>query len=238
MPSQGKSLIEYNLNKTLSVNIYIVANAFNSYDFGAAGYMPNWEFLNQLFEPINLQFEICSETLIPNYNWNMFNNIPEPGTDLTEEDEMVNQFYIPNTINVYYVEEITNNPPAAGYAYFPGGIDVILLEKSSSELVLAHEMGHFFGLYHTFETDLGTEFVNSSNCAVAGDLVCDTPADNNGPTDNCQYDAYIEDANGDPYIPLINNIMSYYPDDCVCKFTAQQYNRMAWQYLTLRNYLW
>jgi len=238
-PTDGKSLIQYDLDKTLTVNVYVVANGFNSYDWNAGDYMADWDFLNEVFEPINLQFEICAETQIPNYNYNELSNIPDPGVDWDEEDEMLAQYYVENVINVYYVETIINNPPAAGYAYFPGGIDVIVLEKGSGEITLAHEMGHFFGLYHTFETELGVEFVNGQNCAASGDLVCDTPADNQGPvTADCEYAAYLADGNGDPYIPHINNIMSYYPNDCIFQFTAGQYNRMAWQYLTERNYLW
>lgn len=237
-PVEGKSLIEYDLNKTLSVNIYIVASAFETYDFETADYIQNWDTLNEIFAPINMSFEICSETLIPNYNYNDLSNVPEPGSDFDEEDEMLAQFYVSNTINVYYVASIENIPPAAGYAYFPGGPDVIVLEKTTELTTLIHEMGHFMGLYHTFEDDLGIEFVNGENCETTGDLVCDTPADNEGPVDDCQYDAYIEDVNGDPYIPLINNYMSYYPRECKCAFTADQYNRMAWQYLTIRNYLW
>lgn len=39
-----------------------------------------------------------------------------------------------------------------------------------------HEMAHIFQVYHPFETALGTECSSGSNCASAGDLVCDTPA--------------------------------------------------------------
>jgi len=238
-PQDGKSMIEYDLDRTLSVNVYVVANAFESYDWFATDYMPDWDSLNVIFEPINLSFEICEEIQIPNYNYNELENVPNPFyVDWDEEDEMLAQYYTENVINVYYVESIINNPPAAGYAYFPGGPDVIVLEKGTGPMVLAHEMGHFFGLYHTFETSLGTEFVNGENCAVTGDLVCDTPADNQGPVEDCAYNAYSTDANGDPYIPLINNIMSYYPGECIFQFTPGQYNRMAWQYLTERNYLW
>ena len=238
-PEEGKSLIQYDLDKTLSVVVYVVAVNFETYDWSAADYQPDWDSLNVFFEPINLRFEICEEVRIPNYNYDELANVPDPDdVEWDEEDEMLAQYYTENVINVYYVTSIINEPPAAGYAYFPGGPDVIVLEKGSGPLVLAHEMGHFFGLYHTFETELGTEFVNGSNCATTGDLVCDTPADNNGPVDGCQYNAYIPDANGDPYIPHINNIMSYYPADCTIQFTSGQYNRMAWQYLTERNYLW
>ena len=213
LPVEGKSLIEYDLNKTLTVNIYIVASGFETYDFGTADYTESWELLNEIFAPINMRFEICSETLIPNYNYNDLSNVPENGSDNDEEDEMLAQFYVQNTINVYYVASIENIPPAVGYAYFPGGPDVIVLEKSSEFPTLIHEMGHFFGLYHTFDEDLGIEFVNGENCETTGDLVCDTPADNQGPVNDCQYTGYIEDVNGDPYIPLINNYMSYYPSE-------------------------
>lgn len=74
--------------------------------------------------------------------------------------------------------------------------------------VLAHEIGHFFGLYHTFETRFGIEKVDGSNCETAGDLICDTPADPN------LADTFISYAQCESfyqnYRPQINNIMSYY----------------------------
>lgn len=53
--------------------------------------------------------------------------------------------------------------------------------------VIAHELGHALGLYHTHESNLvandgsetSEEFVDGSNCCEGGDLVCDTPADPN-----------------------------------------------------------
>ncbi len=237
MHSTSKTVTEYDLNKTLSVHIYIVASGFNIYNYSAADYQPNWDVLNEIFEPINLQFAICGETLIPNYNYNVLSREPDPETGLTEEDEMMAQYYIPNVINVYYIQDLLNEPEVDGYAYFPGGPDIIVLRKEHGESTIPHEMGHFFGLYHTFETELGVELCNGSNCEVAGDLVCDTPADNNGNTADCQYDDLSTDSNGDFYTPYTSNIMSYYTE-CSCKFTPQQYNRMAWMYLNERNYLW
>ena len=43
--------------------------------------------------------------------------------------------------------------------------------------VLAHELGHNIGLFHTHESP--KEFVDGSNCIQAGDRVCDTNADPN-----------------------------------------------------------
>lgn len=237
MSTDARVSTQYKVNKTLSVHIYIVAQAFETYDYNAASFQQSWDALNELFAPIDLRFEVCSATNIPNYNWNSLNREVNPDTGLNEEDEMLAQFYVPNNINVYYVDEMTNEPEVDGYAYFPGGPDVIVMRKAHGPMTLPHEMGHFFALYHTFETNFGLELNNGNNCPTAGDLVCDTPADNNGAYSDCQYDEIASDANGDLYTPYLSNIMSYYTE-CSCRFTSLQYDRMAWFYLNERNYLW
>ena len=71
-------------------------------------------------------------------------------------------------------------------------------------------------LYHTFQgtasnTSGCAEAINSSNCGVCGDYVCDTPADKNV-------------GSSDGYSPDLTNIMSYYlPAD---HFTTGQGQRM------------
>ncbi|MBK9047683.1 MAG: hypothetical protein IPL74_13565 [Bacteroidetes bacterium] len=78
---------------------------------------------------------------------------------------------------------------------------------------LAHELGHYLGLYHTHETSNGVEYVNGSNCGTAGDLLCDTPADPNlfsCSNSSCQYTCpTLTDPLGQFYSPLMDNIMSY-----------------------------
>lgn len=241
MEGLSRDVIQYDLNKTLSVHIYIVASSFNSWDYSSADYLPNWEEANSYFELMGMTFEICSETLIPNYQYNFISDKDEPDPGFRRELDMRAEFYTDNVINVYYVGDIDHSSGlnVDGYAYFPGGADVIVLKKDHGDLTIEHELGHFFGLYHTFETDLGLEFVDGSNCESSGDLVCDTPADNDGNINqaDCQYNDLSTDANGDHYTPYLSNIMSYY-GDCRCKFSVGQYNRMAWTYLNERNYLW
>ena len=238
---QNKGLIKNYLNKTLSVNVFVVASDLNTYDFLLVDYKPLWDELNEIFEPIGLSFELCFEQKIPNYNYNNDLVLGETeNPNLLKDDEMFAQYYMDNVINVYYVESIYAEEldGVGGYAYLPGGPDIIVLRKSSGIKTLVHEIGHFFGLYHTFETSFGAELVNKNNCGEAGDLVCDTPADNNGEySDGCVYLGPGTDANGDYYTPYLSNYMSYY-GACVCRFTNGQYNRMAWNYLNIRNYLW
>ncbi len=75
----------------------------------------------------------------------------------------------------------------------------------------------------------------------AGDLLYDTPADPklfrdgvivvNG---DCEYILGEQDANGDTYVPMVSNLMSYAPNKCRTEFTADQFDRMLYFRLTWR----
>ncbi len=82
--------------------------------------------------------------------------------------------------------------------------------------IVAHEFGHFFGLYHTFEERLfGKDNFAPHSCTKAGDLICDTP-----PDPGAVYEIYVnhatcemvgfKDKKGNKYNPILNNYMSYY----------------------------
>jgi Pregnancy-associated plasma protein-A len=125
-------------------------------------------------------------------------------------------------------------PGLFGFAYgIPSNylslVDAVL-NPLSGHSIFAHEMGHSLGLLHTFETGYGSENVarngGCKNCTSAGDLLCDTPADNQGPHDaNCVYTGTSIDACGVAYAPNTNNIMSYF-NDCSNVFTPEQSSRM------------
>ena len=103
----------------------------------------------------------------------------------------------------YILSELTNN---------------IVLSRFDLEdyKILAHEFGHFFGLYHTFEEgQFGKDDFSLENCEVLGDGICDTP-----PDPGAFFEIYVNystcemvglhDENGKEYKPLIDNFMSYY----------------------------
>lgn len=96
-------------------------------------------------------------------------------------------------------------------------------------LVLVEQMGHYLGLYHTFE---GFNCKNS-DCTTDGDKVCDTPPDANiynspscsSPTNSCKTDTlsgYTVD------VPdQIDNFMDNGNTSCRNEFTAGQRQRMT-----------
>lgn len=197
--------------------------------------------LNEVWGPIGMSFEFCERRDLDNHQFNYY-------VEDTHGAEMRAMYYEPEIINIFITSTVYREPQGDvnGYAYLPGGQDIIHIKKSTLEDpefgTLIHEMGHFLGLLHTFETQTGLELVDGSNCTTAGDLVCDTEAN---PTDNasdfndedCNYVGNpATDAMGNFYVPPSKNHMSYSP--CRCEFTKQQYNRMVEQYLQLRNYLW
>lgn len=103
---------------------------------------------------------------------------------------------------------------------------------------IEHELGHTFGLYHTFHDEFGLELANGSNCATTGDLLCDTPADPNVTLrSGCLFNYDGKDSNDDYYRTEIGNFMTHY--FCAhCFFTTSQYEKMAKTYLESEFKMW
>ena len=87
---------------------------------------------------------------------------------------------------------------------------------------LVHEMGHYLGLFHTFEG-----YNTCINSYSGGDLIVDTNAENQ-PHYQCVQTATC--GSSDP----IRNYMNYTPDSCMIKFTQEQANRMVCSLLNYR----
>ncbi|HEY4149448.1 MAG TPA: M43 family zinc metalloprotease, partial [Chitinophagaceae bacterium] len=155
-------------------------------------------------------------------------------------------------INIWIVSSInTENLPVfrcgvwtrlgeGGYATLPpsGGVtDGIVLAGISPGPGLAHEMGHYLGLYHTFE---GLNCVNN-NCMTDGDRVCDTPPDAStgdspscgSPENSCTTDTLSGFATDQP--DLISDIMDYGNYGCHIEFTEGQAARMRAAIVTQRS---
>ncbi|GAB4156450.1 MAG: hypothetical protein Fur0037_24750 [Planctomycetota bacterium] len=86
-----------------------------------------------------------------------------------------------------------------------------------------HEVGHYLGLYHTFDGGCGS----ASACYTTGDLICDTDPEAS-PRFGCPSNA-TSCATPDP----VHNYMDYTDDSCMTGFTPEQVRRMR---CTLQSY--
>lgn len=193
--------------------------------------------INDYFGQICVSFKVCEYRYINDFRYNNIDTLKGHWTEVKQK------FNAQNRINIYFVSDIIKPENAAGFAGLGQICEMqyggIVMKKSSGVGVMAHEMGHFFGLLHTFEgSDTKDENVNGSNCETSGDLVCDTPADpfikgdqsSNYVDPNCKFFSTLRDKNGQFYDPLVGNTMSYY--SCSCGFTHGQYMRMAKTYMS------
>ncbi|NNE27484.1 MAG: hypothetical protein HKN09_11635, partial [Saprospiraceae bacterium] len=212
------------------------------------------EDLNEAFENIgyydpttgvNADIEFCLALRTPDENAS--NGIIRTESTLTDFAYDIDDINLKNLsrwdpnhhINIWIVKEIRtthSGSGVAGYATLPAShgraIDGIVVEsrflnQSKSETtVLVHEMGHYLGLYHTFQGGC----INS-DCSTSGDHVCDTPPDNStsrvpcdAPANSCNSDVnsgFSSDQND-----MINNYMDYSALECYNAFTEGQRNRM------------
>ena len=157
-------------------------------------------------------------------------------TKSTEAAEVI-PFREPGFINIFIHYSLPNlNGTAYGipntYLSLSGGA-IASLDNIST---LGHEMGHCLGLYHTFEHEDANGNPNyenvarsgaCQNCATAGDVLCDTPADDDGGVNtSCVYTGGGKDACNVTYTPMTTNMMGYGERPCRSIFTNEQGDRM------------
>jgi hypothetical protein len=177
-----------------------------------------------------------------------------------EFDKYLNIWVVPNICDPNNNNCNANSPPGIiGYGTFPGmnlAVDGIVMRLDcigdntlptggtmfgplDQGKILAHEAGHYLGLYHTFETALGGVLTNNppacygangGTCVMEGDLICDTPPTSIG-TNACG-NTISTCVDGLPFYTnidqndMLENYMCYSDDACMNTFTFDQRDRM------------
>ena len=163
--------------------------------------------------------------------------------DIAEEEDDLSPYIRPGYVTIFVHNSVFDGVENYnGYAYgIPNSylsVSGPAIEDTNNISTLAHEMGHCFGLYHTFENIPvvgGEENVARSggckDCDTDGDYLCDTQADRD-PTSlsfidpvTCTYTGNRRDECGSLLLMEPENIMSYGRRPCRKRFTAGQGNR-------------
>ena len=188
--------------------------------------------IDQIFAQINATYQDAN---VQFYKCGPINYIEDNAIyDLNRSNRSIlNSYDVSGVMNFYFVNTYSNY---CGEGDYPGvGERVIYATRCfgfSSASVITHLIGQFFSLYPTHgTTNTAAELVNGSNCATAGDQICDTPADPNLYTSGyssstCQYTGNLLDANQEPYQPDSTNFMSYASGSCRDHFTQMQKDRI------------
>ncbi|MDZ4844065.1 MAG: T9SS type A sorting domain-containing protein [Chitinophagales bacterium] len=192
--------------------------------------------LNEQYEQVGFHFYIYGDI-------NYVNNTALYEHTSFNVGNIITQTKTADVANIYYVQD-----PAGNCGYFSGWRDFMAIAKSCAgptNSTVAHELGHYFSLPHTFSgwegrnvsdpAESDDERVNGSNCNNAGDYFCDTPADFISDRWGCPYNNTKVDYVGTPYAVDGSLYMSYANDACQDKFSPEQIEAMRLYLLTERS---
>ena len=165
------------------------------------------------------------------YDWNLTPDLSDEDAEAKEAKRALHEGGYAD-LNVYIAGLGSG---LLGYATFPGGelaLDgLVILNESMPGGDAApynlgdtgtHEIGHWLGLFHTFE----------GGCSEPGDQVSDTPAQLDG--DNIFFCNEADDTCPQKGLDPVHNFMSYGDDFCLDRFTEGQNRRQVATWLGQR----
>ncbi len=232
----------------LPVKVHIAGNDLGGGYYKFSTLLDAFCTLNDQYRPYNWQFYIYEDI---NYiDSEVLNQHQQGYTGIISSNS------VPNVINMFFVDDPNGacgyfagfgGPSTPGTGQRQGYIAINNSCGQDENSTIAHELGHFFSLPHTFSGWEGRaataaprstdERANGSNCGTAGDRFCDTPADFISDRWNCPYTLTKNDFLGNPYAPDGALYMSYANDACQNYHSQEQLDAMRSYLADERDYL-
>ncbi|KAF3026631.1 hypothetical protein E8E14_014465 [Neopestalotiopsis sp. 37M] len=221
---------QFSAQATIETNVYFHVVASGTTE--AAGYLSNatlddqLDVMNTAYAPHGISFVDAGRDWTVNSVW------ARDGAETAMKTALRKGTYA--DVNIYFVSDLD----AFGYCYLPQTVssNAILVQDGCTILAstvpggaetdynygytVVHEVGHWFGLYHTFQ----------GGCGTVGDSVADTPPERTAAS-GCP--ATRDTCTGGGVDP-IHNYMDYSDDTCYEEFTAGQQTRMYNQWNAYR----
>ncbi len=223
------------------VKIHIIGASNGALAIDSSDVFDELAIVNDLYSAANIHFVQCGliNYIYDNDYVTFVKNADEGLCDINDNPTALNIYFVPNLIKI--VNGVEDD--LCGYAYNFDIKNRLLMDKgcATNGSTLAHELGHSFSLLHTHSTSNGYEHANGTNCSIAGDLLCDTPADpklsNSTVNTSCEYTGAELDNQQNPYLPDTENIMSYSRKSCRIHFSPKQLLQMEDFYLVEGGFL-
>lgn len=188
---------------------------------------------------VDMEFEFRLAQIDPNGNrHDGINRIQSTLTDNARDNVKALSYWPSNRyLNIWIVKTIQGSGAEGivlGFAQFPYSVGsspktdgvvmradytgtIITGNTNNAGRTLTHEVGHWIGLYHTFQD--GCVGTNANTCSSQGDRVCDTP-----PVEDATFGCLTSrtTCNGEA---MIENYMDYMDGKCTNTYTQGQKDR-------------